>query len=166
MYEITRDGFVFLCMGFTGSAAAQWKEKYIAAFNQMEAQLAGSVTSTNLEAHMATLAQGMHTLLKQNQMTHKYISLLEVNQKGKRRIKPEDREMIMQLREEGMSQSDIARLLRISVTAVNQIIHGKYPFGKTENAACIGIGEVLEKMLDEEEAQLKTLLIGQGDSHE
>lgn len=38
-YEITRDGFVFLCMGFTGSAAAQWKEKYIAAFNALEAQV-------------------------------------------------------------------------------------------------------------------------------
>ncbi len=36
MYEITRDGFVFLCMGFTGAAAAQWKEKYINAFNKME----------------------------------------------------------------------------------------------------------------------------------
>lgn len=35
-YEITRDGFVFLCMGFTGAAAAQWKERYINAFNQME----------------------------------------------------------------------------------------------------------------------------------
>lgn len=35
-YEITRDGFVFLCMGFTGATAAQWKEKYINAFNQME----------------------------------------------------------------------------------------------------------------------------------
>lgn len=39
-YEITRDGFVFLCMGFTGSAAAQWKEKYIAAFNALEAEAA------------------------------------------------------------------------------------------------------------------------------
>lgn len=39
-YEITRDGFVFLCMGFTGSAAAQWKEKYIAAFNALEAEVA------------------------------------------------------------------------------------------------------------------------------
>ncbi|WP_114922440.1 Rha family transcriptional regulator [Neisseria elongata] len=38
-YEITRDGFVFLCMGFTGSAAAQWKEKYIAAFNTLEAEI-------------------------------------------------------------------------------------------------------------------------------
>lgn len=40
MYEITRDGFVFLCMGFTGSAAAQWKEKYIVAFNALEAEVA------------------------------------------------------------------------------------------------------------------------------
>lgn len=36
MYEITRDGFVFLCMGFTGASAAYWKERYINAFNQME----------------------------------------------------------------------------------------------------------------------------------
>jgi len=34
--EITRDGFSFLCMGFTGTKAAEWKEKYIAAFNEME----------------------------------------------------------------------------------------------------------------------------------
>ena len=35
-FDITRDGMVFLCMGFTGKKAAQWKEKYIAAFNEME----------------------------------------------------------------------------------------------------------------------------------
>ena len=39
MYEITRDGFVFLCMGFTGASAAYWKERYIQAFNQMEHSL-------------------------------------------------------------------------------------------------------------------------------
>lgn len=38
-YEITRDGFAFLCMGFTGKEASIWKEKYIAAFNQMESSL-------------------------------------------------------------------------------------------------------------------------------
>lgn len=35
-YEITRDGFMFLCMGFTGHAAAVWKERYINAFNALE----------------------------------------------------------------------------------------------------------------------------------
>ena len=37
-YRITRDGFVFLAMGFTGKEAAAWKEAYITAFNQMEAE--------------------------------------------------------------------------------------------------------------------------------
>lgn len=36
MYTITKDGFMFLAMGFTGKEAAQWKEKYIEAFNQLE----------------------------------------------------------------------------------------------------------------------------------
>ena len=35
-YRMTRDGFTFLCMGFTGKEAAQWKEAYIGAFNKME----------------------------------------------------------------------------------------------------------------------------------
>ena len=38
-YRLTRDGFVFLAMGFTGKEAAQWKEAYITAFNKMEAEL-------------------------------------------------------------------------------------------------------------------------------
>lgn len=39
-YLITRDGFVFLAMGFTGKLAAIFKEAYIAAFNAMESALA------------------------------------------------------------------------------------------------------------------------------
>jgi len=39
MYHITRDGFVFLAMGFTGKRAAEFKERFIAAFNEMERAL-------------------------------------------------------------------------------------------------------------------------------
>ena len=35
-YQITRDGFAFLCMGFTGKDAARFKEAFITAFNRME----------------------------------------------------------------------------------------------------------------------------------
>jgi Rha family phage regulatory protein len=35
-YEMTKDGFCFLAMGFTGKEAAKWKEAFIKAFNQME----------------------------------------------------------------------------------------------------------------------------------
>lgn len=36
MFQITRDGFTFLAMGFTGKKAARFKEAYIARFNAME----------------------------------------------------------------------------------------------------------------------------------
>lgn len=39
MYEMTKDGFIFLVMGFTGAAAARIKEAYINTFNQMAAML-------------------------------------------------------------------------------------------------------------------------------
>lgn len=35
-YEMTRDGFTLLAMGFTGKQALEWKLKYIEAFNSME----------------------------------------------------------------------------------------------------------------------------------
>lgn len=38
-YMMTRDGFSFLCMGFTGKEASKWKEAYIEAFNSMERDL-------------------------------------------------------------------------------------------------------------------------------
>ena len=38
-YNMTKDGFVFLVMGFTGAKAAEFKEKYIAAFNNMESHI-------------------------------------------------------------------------------------------------------------------------------
>ena len=48
MYEITRDGFAFLVMGFTGKQAALWKERYIQAFNWMYDKLH---TQTAIEDH-------------------------------------------------------------------------------------------------------------------
>jgi len=37
--DMTKDGFVFLVMGFTGRKAAAFKEAYIGRFNEMEAEL-------------------------------------------------------------------------------------------------------------------------------
>lgn len=41
-YSITHDGFSFLVMGFTGKEAAQFKEQFIDAFNEMEKRLVPS----------------------------------------------------------------------------------------------------------------------------
>ena len=34
-YNMTEEGFYFLCMGFTGKKAAKWKESFIETFKQM-----------------------------------------------------------------------------------------------------------------------------------
>ncbi len=39
MYEMTRDGFVFLVMGYRGEKAAAFKEAYIGEFNRREAEI-------------------------------------------------------------------------------------------------------------------------------
>ncbi|HCL7517867.1 TPA: Rha family transcriptional regulator [Escherichia coli] len=53
-YHITRDGFAFLAMGFTGKRAAQFKEAYINAFNQMEKQLSKPAVPSDV-AHNASV---------------------------------------------------------------------------------------------------------------
>ncbi len=38
-FDMNRDGFTLLAMGFTGAKALKWKLRYIEAFNRMEAEL-------------------------------------------------------------------------------------------------------------------------------
>lgn len=56
MYTITRDGFAFLASGFTGKEAAQWKEKYIAAFNELERRALEKATARRLPKPAAQAA--------------------------------------------------------------------------------------------------------------
>jgi Rha family phage regulatory protein len=42
--EMTKDGFAFLCMGYTGKKAAKYKEEYISEFNRM-AETLNSISS-------------------------------------------------------------------------------------------------------------------------
>ncbi|WP_394745453.1 Rha family transcriptional regulator [Shigella flexneri] len=53
--QITRDGFAFLAMGFTGKRAAQFKEAYINAFNQMEKQLSKPSTLSDAADNASVL---------------------------------------------------------------------------------------------------------------
>lgn len=66
-YFITRDGFVFLVMGFTGKTAAKFKEAYIRAFNEMEAKLRRQQEEARLRAHytFADAPRVVHDLLQQ-----------------------------------------------------------------------------------------------------
>ncbi|MDF0533663.1 Rha family transcriptional regulator [Shewanella sp. A32] len=61
-YEMTKDGFMFLVMGFTGKQAAAIKEAYINAFNQMASQLRRPRHNTNSERTLR-LRQAMSLLV-------------------------------------------------------------------------------------------------------
>lgn len=47
MYNLTRDGFSLLAMGFTGKKALRWKISFINAFNEMEKLLQKEIQSPN-----------------------------------------------------------------------------------------------------------------------
>ena len=49
-YEMTRDGFTLLAMGFTGPEAMAWKIRYIEAFNGMESKLLESLRDEKFQA--------------------------------------------------------------------------------------------------------------------
>lgn len=46
MFNLTRDGFAMVAMGFTGAKAFAWKIEFLNAFNEMEAKLTRSFIKT------------------------------------------------------------------------------------------------------------------------
>lgn len=56
-YELTKDGFMLLVMGFTGKAALAIKIAYIQAFNQMAQMLSGSLKTKTALPNGLTLEQ-------------------------------------------------------------------------------------------------------------
>lgn len=67
-YEMTKDGFMFLVMGFTGKAAAQIKEAYINAFNKMALALQNKTKPKALPETL-TPAMQRHIQKRVNEMT-------------------------------------------------------------------------------------------------
>ena len=76
MYLMPRDGFTLLAMGFTGKAALAWKLKYIAAFNEMEKQLAQRPALSRSEL----MAQAL--IAAHDELEHKNAQIAELTPKG------------------------------------------------------------------------------------
>ena len=76
MYEMTKDGFTFLVMGYTGQKAAEFKEAYINAFNQMEAELKSQ------QAKQLTAAESLLQSVQLLVAHERQLAILEHNQKN------------------------------------------------------------------------------------
>ena len=85
MYYITRDGFMFLVMGFTGKMAARWKEAYIKAFNEMEKMLNENVMANVFIAPTEKFGSNalIKTLTTFNKIKEEYVNrLIQLQSKG------------------------------------------------------------------------------------
>ena len=71
-YEVTKDGFVFLAMGFTGKKAAAFKENYIAQFNYMAGWMAERLDAKVEHKSMADAMKGYIERTGDNQKGYAY----------------------------------------------------------------------------------------------
>lgn len=87
----------------------------------------------------------------------RYISLLEVNQKGTVKITRAVEAEVLKLKAQGMANVDIARMLRISASSVSLLVNGKYTWSAQQALPGAAPGQVqalLERMVEEERAKL------------
>lgn len=89
-YFITRDGFIFLVMGFTGKTAAKYKEAYIYAFNEMEAKLRRQQEEERMLRRMQSSPQ--YTMADAPRLVHEHLERMEAEEQpivefyGKQRV--------------------------------------------------------------------------------
>ncbi|MFE3836936.1 Rha family transcriptional regulator [Pseudogemmobacter sonorensis] len=95
MYEMTRDGYSLLVMGFTGKKAMDWKIKFLAAFNAMEERLRS-------ERQAATIDLNDPVLLVQLLTEH-----------ASKRIEAEQRAAVAEAKADAM-QEDVAAHERLT----------------------------------------------------
>lgn len=110
MYYITRDGFMFLVMGFTGKTAAKWKEAYIKAFNEMEAKIRAEQMAKAIEEHDRKEAEEYEKLLEHEEREEAAIdarvAAMSLAKSRKRQAEPQTTEQRTTTAEDGIIIED------------------------------------------------------------
>ncbi|MGG7074216.1 Rha family transcriptional regulator [Campylobacter sp. 9BO] len=132
-YNLTRDGFSLLVMGFTGEKAYRWKIEFINAFNKMESLIkSGGVANEKFTEVLTALSQKSS---EADEYKSKYYETLErenllLRQKMQsatnynRWLNDNERVEILRLYKEGLSQAQICRVVGRSENAVKKVIRG------------------------------------------
>lgn len=116
VYEMTKDGFMFLVMGFTGAKAAVIKESYIAAFNMMEQALK---QDTRIGPDMVAISNQEYIALLKTKIT-----LLESKPADTRkRLTAEEKQRINTMHAAGLSTVEIGRQLNRPAASIRSFLH-------------------------------------------
>ena len=123
MYYLTKNGFVFLVMGFTGEEAGRIKEAYITAFDQMESQLRQQAQffSGNGDSHWMNRCMELQEELLQ--LYRKQV----VQKRPRRRLTIDAIWEIRLLHEQGSSPAEIAEFTGHDEATVTYVLKLKFP---------------------------------------
>jgi Rha family phage regulatory protein len=124
--DMTRDGFCFIAMGFTGASAARWKEAYINAFNQMLARIAPQPVPATVPAEQLAAAHA-ELVVVQRKLIEAQERQLNVSKPKRATPKPITQEEIAQMRKlkaQGLSGSEIARKMGRNGGSVSMLLRG------------------------------------------
>lgn len=119
MYEMTKDGFSFLVMGYTGEKAGEFKEKFIIEFNKREDML----KSDDYILFRAAQIQEKKILALENELSIKQ-QVLEIQEVQIKELAPkaEYTDTVLQSNET-YATTRIAQELGISAIALNKKLH-------------------------------------------
>ncbi len=123
MYHMTKNGFVFLVMGFTGEEAGRIKEAYINAFDQMESQLREQTQSLSGENATHWMNRCMELQEELLQLYRKQL----VQKRPRRRLTTDAIWEIRLLHEQGFPLADIVGMTGHDESTVTYVINLKYP---------------------------------------
>jgi len=124
MYEMTRDGFTVLGMGFTGRTAMKFKLDYIEAFNRMEEML-----STGQAVPLLSAGQMIFDKDRLIEMYEDHIALqksvieqLKTGTGSRKKVSPEEVRQIMTMASAGYAPSAIAKAVGRKSETVGTVI--------------------------------------------
>jgi len=129
MYYLTKNGFIFLVMGFTGEEAGRIKEAYINAFDQMEAQLR-QLSVSSIESELSVwlkkyvALQEKYIALQEKLQTYELKNVTAESPKPlrRRRLTEEMIQQILELYQQGYTQTEIARVVGYSTATISVVV--------------------------------------------
>jgi anti-repressor protein len=93
MYIMTEDGFYFLVMGYSGSKAGKFKEKFITAFNILKSELAKLIQLPNF-SNPAEAARAWAEQYEQKQLAETKVKQLEPKASYADRVLTHDNQLV------------------------------------------------------------------------
>ncbi len=137
-YNLTRDGFCLLVMGFTGARAYKWKIEFIEAFNKMEAMIKAAKNSDlNLQSKFTEVLSALkeksneadeykakyyESLERENSLLRDRLRFKREDLQKSTRLSESEKENIINLYKSGLSQAEIRRKTSRSDTAIRNAI--------------------------------------------